>query len=602
MIKRITYLIVFAISMSLWSCSEKAQQGEAALELLVYHYEHEDVNPLKVEMVRYFAENIRWHYTFKGEVTTADIESITYDFLREHIDYIYNVWQTSPYSKDLNFEDFKKYLLPYNACPGIGPNLTAKERGEWMAAQGLSSDLMSETEMIKKYNEIVSALRQSKKHSGQTYRSGLDDLSDTIFSDCADKAHHCIQNLRSIGIPCIAERNWCYRQLIAHHVHCAIYNPKENTFYRFNAEDTTSVPDSAGWNFVEMQNLCRLTYARQLATPYYLKQSCEKPVYPFTSPCIKDVTRRSYRTKIYIDTDKSHNLVYLACFNRDQNGFAPVTWGLVDSTHTTATFNNALPSTLYFPGISDNGSFKPKGQPIYFDVEGDSLVCHPAEFAVGHNSGKKERIVVRRKYPVKEATLETINQLKGCRIEASDTKDFSRVKVIGRLSDPLLPNRQIIKIDNCRPYKFYRFVSANKAEIKVSILRWIDGNGTAHKGETSNPAYDESMTTSPENVTQIAIEFASPTTVEAIEIAPLNADNGVTAGHSYQLYYYDVSSGLWIALATTTAVTDEIVFNNVPSDCLLWLSDRTTGREEMPFVYQNNKQLFLYPDLIAPLP
>ena len=113
--------------------------------------------------------------------------------------------------------------------------------------------------VIKKYNEIVSALRQSKKHSGQTYRSGLDDLSDTIFSDCADKAHHCIQNLRSIGIPCIAERNWCYRQLIAHHVHCAIYNPKENTFYRFNAEDTTSVPDSAGWNFVEMQNLCRLT-------------------------------------------------------------------------------------------------------------------------------------------------------------------------------------------------------------------------------------------------------------------------------------------------------------------------------------------------------
>ena len=95
MIKRITYLIVFAISMSLWSCSEKAQQGEAALELLVYHYEHEDVNPLKVEMVRYFAENIRWHYTLKGEVTTADIESITYDFLREHIDYIYNVWQTS---------------------------------------------------------------------------------------------------------------------------------------------------------------------------------------------------------------------------------------------------------------------------------------------------------------------------------------------------------------------------------------------------------------------------------------------------------------------------------------------------------------------------
>lgn len=88
MIKRITYLIVFAISMSLWSCSEKAQQGEAALELLVYHYEHEDVNPLKVEMVRYFAENIRWHYTLKGEVTTADIESITYDFC-ESISTIY---------------------------------------------------------------------------------------------------------------------------------------------------------------------------------------------------------------------------------------------------------------------------------------------------------------------------------------------------------------------------------------------------------------------------------------------------------------------------------------------------------------------------------
>ncbi len=594
--------VVLAAALLSWSCTNHGNRFDTVVERLLYHYNHEDVNPLKVEAVRYFAENIQWHNLLEGDSLIADKDVISYDFLREHIDYIFGVWKSSPYCKNLDFEDFKKYLLPYTAFDGIGPHLTAKERGEWMIKNGILCDTASVWEIVKRYNRIVCTLRDQKQGGSQGRRIGLADLCDTVFIDCGDKAHHCVLNLRSIGIPCIAESNFCYRKLMGYHVHCAIYVPEDKQFYRFNAEDTLSIPESNGWDFVEMQNIYRLTYEKQYDSPHFLKQLKEKTIYPFNSPCFKEVTRKSWPADIAIRTDNSHNMVYLATFNRNPLGMMPVTWGMINPDHTSASFNHVLPSTLYFPGISDNGHFCPIAPPIYLTIQGDSLICHNADFTFQNKREKKQRIVVNRKYPIKETTYEVINALKGSVVEASDSRDFTNSQVLAVLNAPLRPERQMISINSERGYRYYRLASPPGTNAEVSVLKWIDCDNTGHIGNKDNPAYDDNMTTAPNNGRYISVEFDDPVNIQAIEIAPKNANNGVKAGHRYRLSYYNPRVGHWDIISEITATNSEIEFENVPNSVLLWLADLTDGFEEMPFIYSDGQQLFLYPDLITPLP
>lgn len=602
---RSTYNLFFAvifIAVSFCGCGLHNKGFDSVLEKLMNHYQEEDVDSLKVEAVKFIAENIKWHYTVTADSAISDTESLDYDFLREHIDYIFNVWRTSPYSKDIDFESFKEYILPYTSCTGIGPNITAKERGEWMVGHGIIPGKMTVDEIVARYNNLIDSLRNIKSGLNRAHRLGLEDLNDEYFTDCTDKAHHCILNLRSIGIPCIAERNWCYRKLMGHHVHCAVFKPEENKFYRFNAEDLESVPDSGGWNFVEMQNICRLTYSRQHSSPFFLKQSGEKTLYPFTSPCIKDVTRKSYSASINIKTDSLHNIVYLATFSPERGGLMPVTWGLVDSTHTSAKFNDVLPSTLYFAGISDSGAFKVSGTPFYFDIKGDSLSEIPAEFAFLPRKRELVNVMLKRKYPVKEKTMDILESLRGTIIEASDNVDFKTREILAILTNPLNPEIQEIRLKNTKSYKYYRLLTPGNAPAKISILRWKEEDGSVHEGSSDSPAYDGDMTTAKTDTNEIGIVFRTPVCIKSIEIAPLNADNGVTPGHRYQLNYYGTESGKWKQIGVKTAESREIVFDNVPARSLLWLVDLSKGREEMPFLIRDGKQYFLYPDLIAPIP
>ena len=60
----------------------------------------------------------QWHYdplvleTTGGRVRVMDINIIDAEYLAENIDYAFRAWEL-PWAKDLSFEDFCQYLLPY---------------------------------------------------------------------------------------------------------------------------------------------------------------------------------------------------------------------------------------------------------------------------------------------------------------------------------------------------------------------------------------------------------------------------------------------------------------------------------------------------------
>lgn len=58
----------------------------------------------------------------------------------------------------------------------------------------------------------------------------------------------------------------------------------------------------------------------------------------------------------------------------------------------------------------------------------------------------------------------------------------------------------------------------------------------------------------------------------------------------YELFYCD--KGDWHSLGIMTAESGELVYENVPGNALYLLKNRTKGKEERIFTYENDRQVW----------
>lgn len=87
----------------------------------------------------------------------------------------------------------------------------------------------------------------------------------------------------------------------------------------------------------------------------------------------------------------------------------------------------------------------------------------------------------------------------------------------------------------------------------------------------------------------VGAEFERPTRISQIEFCPRNDDNEITPGDENELFYWD---NAWISLGRKIATDYILEYAMVPSGALLWLRDLTKGREERPFTYENDTQIW----------
>lgn len=571
-------LFLFFIPLLLFGSCIRERNGIAALRQSVTdHYASSDSTRLQLEAASFLFDNLPFH---SSALPDDSGEILSSDFFIRHIDHCFRLWRNSEFAKNISFDQFKEYILPFEVCQGATPIISADERWLWVRDNIIHPDSI-----------------ESPDHFVEIYNQRMSELSPDD-ADCTIKASQCVLNMRAVGIPSVAERNIAYRRLTAFHVHCAYFDIGSGNFYRFNAEDTDSKPDSEGWNWTEMQNIYRIRFSPDIDSPFFLRRLTEFPIPPFDNPCMTDVTRTGGSAAVGLPADSTHNIVYLAVFNRDApGGMIPVAWGLTDSLRTTASFRNLLPNTLYFPGVSEKGKFIPIAPPFMVRETGGVFESYPPEF-MKETDSTTETVTLTRKYPLKESDIKTAESLVGSRIEAADNPEFNNAVILLTLREPLKPLIQNFKLADKGEFKYYRFVPpASHPRCDISILRWFIGEEEI-KHYDGCVVYDGDMTTAPSDSAFITFTLALPLRLTNIEIAPKNSDNAVTSGHDYILRRYDMSSLQWTDVGRAKAVSDSLRFGEVPRGSLLWLSDISKGREETPFIYSNGKQTFLYYDLI----
>ena len=84
--------------------------------------------------------------------------------------------------------------------------------------------------------------------------------------------------------------------------------------------------------------------------------------------------------------------------------------------------------------------------------------------------------------------------------------------------------------------------------------------------------------------------FDKPVVIDRVRCVPRTDDNLIHAGDTYELKYWDGIK--WASLGCQVACERYLLFDNVPANALLWLSNLTRGYDERIFTYENDRQVW----------
>mgnify|MGYP004442648683 CR=1 FL=1 len=563
----------------------------------------------------------------------CDLDELDFDFLREHIDNAFRVWRRSPFARNLTFDEFKEYILPYRCVEEFGFHETGKRYNDLFAKYVMADSAADLRATVRYYNATVNNLRDMNGKTHRTRPSGTCDLYSRDFHACAEIASYGCNIMRACGLPVVVEYNVCYRSLPGRHFHCCVYDDSTDTWQTFNAE--SSLPGDGDWAFAETANVYRTTYAAQRDTPPFLKAEGEHVPGILDRPCVRDVTSHLARTTtitLPFRERTANNLAYLATFRKADHGLVPVTWGVIDVGRGEVTFRNAMPGLLYFPVYYPDSGYKAFEEPFVVEMRDSVPVVRPIPYT-SHSTPARGTVTLTRKYPRKPHLRRMAEELVGGRFIGSRKGDFSDAVTLLEIRETPPAALVTYPLTRTGHYRSYRFQAPEEhPHSHISMLEWLAPGSRGYRNtmpamrrhvlspaDTSLPAreaglvrlmdaerwedmswkaeYDGDMQTSPSPYPNITLRLKEPQVVTHVRFAPRNADNGVSAGDEYELHYWDDG---WRSCGTVRAEYEYVTFEDVPLGRLYWLENRSRGEEEMPFVLDGEgRQQFVYYDLVG---
>lgn len=567
--------------------------------------------------------------------TVNDLLLLDADFLIAHIDNAFIRWKQSTLCRDIDFDTFCEYILPYRSLQYYPIAESGEELARLLSKYVNTDEKLSVATAIERYNTTVSRLHWFMGQYPFKDYIGMNELFFRGFHDCVEIAHYGAVGLRACGVPVAIEFNSAYRSLEGRHYHCSV---KDSLGRSWTFSPESEIPVLRNEKFADdgVMNIYRHTFAANTNTPFFIRNKDEYIPEPLNSPCIVDVSAEIINTiELSLDCKipLNNRLVYLATFSRGANGLIPVTWAKVNRIKNKALFENVIPDRVYFPVYYDGST------PVSF---GNAfLVCSDSTNRKGYKKldfGKNEECIefpvdILRKYPQKPSMKKVADDLVGSVVLGSNDSKFMTYDTLAIITAPPGPYFQDLKLKNTKPYLFYRIKTTDKAPyanfsevefltarkygykniIKATplprfgkgspiiadsgLVRLLDDSLDNIKWKAE---YDRNMETAPSVYPTINFKLPKAQVVTCLRFCPKNANNGIEPGDIYVLRSW--KNGKWSEEVNVRAHSQYIRIKGLKTNRLYWLRNETTGKEEMPFVIdKKGKQRFVYLDNILEL-
>ena len=292
-----------------------------------------------------------------------DKDTITGEFLKENIELAFDSWK-KPWSKDVPFSDFCKYILPYRNADEQLSNWRRRFKEKYEATIADSVKDVSNIRKVALY--LMRRVKEEIKYGtrmGIVYEQNFlspDEMERMHTLECRALAHYGTLVLRACGVPCSTiETHWRFTEV----VHTSILIPKTGTNHRAcrlsvydelqeMREEKDSMASWRTWSYEYEPNQELLSMSLEPDIPTY-----------FTEPLNRiDITKKfSHTHSISCNVPKHlQNFKYLFLCRFNKNEWYPIREGFVKGD--SVFFKDATIRQLYRLGYFKNGTLNTFGE------------------------------------------------------------------------------------------------------------------------------------------------------------------------------------------------------------------------------------------------
>lgn len=526
----------------------------------------------------------------------------TTDSINYNVTEAKKVWMSTPWRKEYTNENFANYILP---------PIAAKEPVEFYWRSDIPTkfefeinDSISVSTAAQAINREIDII--TKNEAWGNSQLSYSEIMSGKFAKCDDRSMLTTLAMRAYGIPAAFEYIPNWGNTNNGHSFCSVILPNDSLLV-FQERQDDGIHVSYAHKVPKVYRKTFLPNKGSSLTKHINQGESIPP--EFSDACIEDVTKfhNIGQSDLSLSIDIADNrLAYLCVFT--PKGWKPVAYDEINNGQamfrnvgnggnydSQKKGDNLGDGILYLPAIYEDKGIKPVGLPFVLSASGKKEIASDGSFGT---------VTLTRKYPRFERIVRFASSMTGGIFEASNAPDFSNAVCLYKIID--IPISRIQYKDTKLTGKTYRYARYRKPKgtFSISELAFFDTDGNEIKGEVFVPDYVERTDMNaiydgkPLTYYEIngifdfwaGIKFNVPTTIGRVCFCPRTDDNDICPGDEYELLFWNGKR--WESLGEKIAAGYSISFDNVPCGALLWLKDRTKGKEERPFTYENGEQVW----------
>lgn len=510
-----------------------------------------------------------------------DSQLISSKHFINNIELAFKAWNRIPLDRRASFNDFCNYILPYktrNEPIEENSRLKLSQQYNWALKELLDGrSLQSVVDSVKaNFNYHINL----KIDEFYPQPLSVSQIENTRFGICDDGSNYLVQVFRSLGIVSTIDKipHWGNNR----RGHSWLYVKYGKDEY---ATDVISRNDKLKeiYKNESIPKVMRETYFFKNNDTLYSNQQ------DVTADYIKTVN-----LKVKNLFNAPSNQAVLFVFDREKE-WLPVCSGEIKGS--TFCFMTMGCNVLYMAASVKNDKISPINYPFFIKKNGAISFYKP-------NTDTMISVILTRKNSLSTPRLyhkrKWITDLTGGVFEGANSPNFANPTFLYKIENLNSTQRKNIKLKTDKKFQYIRFY-AQDAKKYIAKLIFYDENHQLLKGDTfiknnvANSEYDKifDQTNSLQFAGglahfEIGLKFKKPTRVCSITFQARNDNNHINIGETYELFYWDRE---WKSAGTQVAI-DTLLKYKIPENALLWLKNKTVGKEEQAFIIDKNKRQY----------
>jgi hypothetical protein len=573
-------------------------------------HEHKQKRTVKPEVILDSIQKIYGEFSISRLQAKHDLLEIDSAYLCRNIEWAFKVWQEQPWGKNVSFEDFCEYVLPYR----IENEKLADWREDFYSRFNPLLDALRDSGAVDADNPIAAVELLMKQLPGgedvyftTTAPPSVPHLGPEVSlyksGSCREITDFVVYVCRALGIPCHVDFVPMKGDDNAGHFWTS-YRDKFNELYVQEFPDPVYRLRGSRMQQGPKIKVYRHTFSLNMPVAQEMA-ALDSSVPPFFMyPRIVDVTvpyAEYYVRHLKIPVSGLYRnriktgIVYLCSSQKME--WQVVDWALFSKGHIT--FKDIQTDVVMRLATWENKRMIFLSDPFSVDRLSNEITYF-------NGDGALQDITLYTKYRESDYRHRMVDGV----LEAGNTPDFSETDGLHLITEsPYRLNTVVSLPESDRKYRYVRYRGpedshCNVAEIAfyetpedtIALQGKIIGTEGCYQQDGSHEytnAFDGNTETSFDYREPFGgwtgLDLKEPKSIARIVYTPRNFDNYIKPGDTYELFYCDT---VFKSLGVTEKASDSLFYRNVPAGRLLYLKNHSRGVQERIFTYEKGEQVW----------